>query len=729
MTRTPVPQPIRYTFLLMELIALVVANRLAFGSWLPISDPTGLWFYAALFGLLLGQRLDTPFFTAPKDAVLYGIPAFVAVLQIPEGAWLTNVRWGEVSHTLLLAWIGLVTITASLALWLQNFEGKTVERISGAAAQLSGSFGAPQAFFSVVLFLILLAFPPPSIEGVLLIAAAWAVTGPFSLLDYLYALWRRIARVIAFGRDTDIAAEVAAYQVPGLVVLRTKRVDDLPAGSTVAFRDSSGDLRIAGVVGSAGRDAGALLRSVELGLAQPEGVSAFSFIENMRAMVIPEKFLTSTQQLSATSLRDHCIGFVAPESEIGKLVVEVVAEKDLAAGRLVQTRCGSEDVFYQLTNGLTKEEVVQQKNTFGFVAAQARAVGVWDIANSRFKPVNWVPAPNSPVLLVEAKCGRVDASRIGTFPGSDMAVGLRSVNYLVTHNTAILGILGVGKSTLAMELVERVLREGCKTIVLDLTDQYATELISLYETSDNEAAIAALQVACVNGKGNVKQNVEEGGSRAQFASAVAQLVGDFMKSDQKLLILNPAAFEVWKQDSKPFSGTASMASLTACELTHIFSDAALKAVQSMGRSDKARLLLVYEEAHSLVPEWNATVGDGDRAASNGTARAILQGRKYGLGCLLITQRTASVTKTILNQCNSIFAMRSFDDTGREFLANYIGREYANLLPNLPERNAIFFGRASSSENPVQVELNDRQLFLAAFREADPAIAAVAIQKL
>jgi hypothetical protein len=715
MIKANVPQSFRYSFLLTELAALLVANRVAFGSWLPTTDPAGLWFYAALFGLLLGQRLNTPFFTAPKDAVLYAIPALVAVLQIPDSAWAINPKWGIVSQTLLLVWTGLVIAAASLALWFQNFENTVAVRISGVAAQLSSSVGGPIAFFSVVLFLVLLAFPPLEVEGLMVIVIAWVLTGPFSLLDYMYGLSRRIRRVLAFGtKDVDVA-EVAAYQVPGLVVFRTQRDDDLPPGSTVAFRDAGGDLRIAGVVGSAGRDSGSLTRSVDFGFVQESSQSQLAFIDNMQAMLVSDQCLSPDQQRRNANLRSNCIGFVAPESEIGKLIIEVVATKDLAAGRLVQARCGVEDVFYQLTNGLTKEEVIQQKNTFGFVAAQARTVGIWDANNYRFKPVSWVPEPNSPVFLLEAKSSEFDASRIGTFPGSDMTVGLRRIDYLVTHNTAILGILGVGKSTLAMELVERILTTGTKTIVLDLTDQYATDLEGLYDPSKNDSVIADLQVACLNGKSNVKQNVEEGGSRGQFGSAVVQLVAKFMASDQSLLILNPAVFEVWKQDSKPFSGNASMASLTACELTHIFSDAALKAVQAMGRTDKARLLMVYEEAHSLVPEWNATVGDGDRAASNGTARAILQGRKYGLGCLLITQRTASVTKTILNQCNSIFAMRSFDDTGREFLANYIGRDYAGLLPSLPERNAIFFGRASSSENPIQVQLNDRSEFLNAFR--------------
>jgi DNA helicase HerA-like ATPase len=90
-----------------------------------------------------------------------------------------------------------------------------------------------------------------------------------------------------------------------------------------------------------------------------------------------------------------------------------------------------------------------------------------------------------------------------------------------------------------------------------------------------------------------------------------------------------------------------------------------------------------------------------------------------MGCLLITQRTANVTKTILNQCNTIFAMRTFDDTGKEFLSNYLGRSYAESLHNLQSRQAVLFGKASSCENPVLLRLNDRDKFIAGFRVENP----------
>lgn len=123
----------------------------------------------------------------------------------------------------------------------------------------------------------------------------------------------------------------------------------------------------------------------------------------------------------------------------------------------------------------------------------------------------------------------------------------------------------------------------------------------------------------------------------------------------------------------------------------------------------------------MIPEWNSAVSDGDKSATNRTARAILQGRKYGLGCILITQRTANVTKTILNQCNSIFAMRTFDDTGKNFISNYIGSEYADRLSSLSERQAVFYGKASSCKNPVLIRLNDREDFLKVFRDKGTSV--------
>ncbi|MFZ2072298.1 MAG: hypothetical protein WAV10_01285, partial [Minisyncoccia bacterium] len=75
---------------------------------------------------------------------------------------------------------------------------------------------------------------------------------------------------------------------------------------------------------------------------------------------------------------------------------------------------------------------------------------------------------------------------------------------------------------------------------------------------------------------------------------------------------------------------------------------------------------------------------------------------------VITQRTANVSKSILNQCNTIFALRVFDDTGKDFLANYIGREYSDTLATLEERHTIAIGKGLKLKQPVILQLNQKE---------------------
>jgi hypothetical protein len=60
----------------------------------------------------------------------------------------------------------------------------------------------------------------------------------------------------------------------------------------------------------------------------------------------------------------------------------------------------------------------------------------------------------------------------------------------------------------------------------------------------------------------------------------------------------------------------------------------------------------------------------------------------------------------LNQCNTIFALRVFDDTGKTFLENYIGKDYSDALPTLEERHAVVIGKGIGLKQPVILQLND-----------------------
>ena len=82
----------------------------------------------------------------------------------------------------------------------------------------------------------------------------------------------------------------------------------------------------------------------------------------------------------------------------------------------------------------------------------------------------------------------------------------------------------------------------------------------------------------------------------------------------------------------------------------------------------------------------------------------MQGRKYDVGLLVIAQRTATVSKSVLTQCNTIVSFTCFDDTSLGFLNNIFGRTHTQLIPNLPPLNAVVFGKGVRTERPIIVQI-------------------------
>lgn len=705
----------RTTATVLYLVLLSIIQYYVVGNGFPI-DENLLWFANGAAGLLLGSRLLNPHFVPPAD---------VATNSFFAGGTLIAALAAEPSQPAELALIWTL-FAACAACFLLSVVVLMSRRSQGLETRpwVLGiergvkAFGAPRTIFTLVILVLAWVFHRNSTVELFSILAAWTV---IVALDPIEALLRFLGWVLA-NRERkvpDVLGTVAAHQAPGLVLIRQNDEVRYSPGTLMALSDDQGPTTLGVALNYVGRDDGILLRA--LNLPVPPALKSRADEVSIGSAAASLLHVDSDEQREVQVLDriNSLCGIVDSDSDLEFIEIEVINDQDLAEGRLVDVKVRSKDVVYQIINGVTREEAVQQKNKYGYVRAKARKIGTWNEDAKKFHPSEWLPKINAPVFLKTTGEFLHNANAVGHFPGTDYQVSI-DVSDAVTHNTAVLGILGVGKSYLSIELVERMIASGIKVMCLDLTDQYATLLAGFINEQYQRDIDAALSEA---GSGRpVAQGKDEGGSLHLFNQVVIEKISEFLNpgTGASLLILNPARFRVSKQTTNAFQGQAAFTDLTACEITAIFSSAALKACQDLGMVDRARACLVYEEAHSLVPEWNSVASDGDKNATVASARAILQGRKFGLGCLLITQRTANVTKTILNQCNSIFAMRTFDDTGKEFLGNYIGSEYARILPTLKERHAVFFGKASSCDDPVLVRLNDRDKFIEAFRHGGDA---------
>jgi hypothetical protein len=718
-------QTTRLGILILYVIGLLVASRYSLGTWLPPASEKGLWFYSGLAAILLGSLLLSPFYTKPADAISNAVAAMVALLAI--NIWSPE-KYEPFERTLWLVitvYAALVALAGTIAIAFKDSSAPSLQKLSKSLYVLCDKIGAPHYVFSAVFLFSLVAFHRGNPREYLVIGLAWAVFVVLRPLEVMTDICRRLADIWRSSPVGEYFGVVVGHETPGIVLLRHEPEKTAGLGDMLVVSADDGRPTLAAALDHVGFAEGRWLRAVYLPLAEDirATLNDVDVGHNpLRAVLVrPDSEIAGTPAVAEAvgKVKQSMVGLVTVDSDISQVQFEIVrTDLDLAEGRLLEVNIGSGPVLYQVVNGITKEEIVQQKNSRGYIRGTAKKIGRWNAEDHRFNVAKWVPYPNTPIFLVDAISSTPKKEAVGHFPGTDYPV-MVNVNQLVTHNTAILGILGAGKSFLSLELVERMIKEGVKVICLDLTNQYASELKPYYDEAREQAEIKVLQDLGPPGKTNFRKNVEEGGSVQQFKSKIGEVLRAFLGSgnkDKLVKIFNPAKFEVWRQDSKPFQDTASMAMLTPTEITRLFAEVVLDALQEQGMTDQARCCLVFEEAHSLIPEFTAIASEGDKAATNGTAKAILQGRKYGLGCVVITQRTANVTKTVLNQCNSVFALRVFDATGMDFLRNYIGADYASVLSTLEDRHAVFFGRASSCKNPVLIRLNDRASFLAVFRD-------------
>lgn len=712
-------QRTRLFIMLIYVGFIFLINYLAFGQVLPMNGGKGLWFYSGLASVLLGNLLITPFYTKPADSISYSVAAIIALYSVNNLWSLQGIE--KIAFIVVSAFIFLVTTFAFITIFTKDCIEVNSIKIANTFRILSDAFGNQTVIFSAIILFSLVVFHRTEPKEMFLITIAWVITVLIKPDELLLVLFNKIHIIWAkTSKDIRILGEVAAYKMPGLILIRQKENASLRIGEPVVFEDGK-KINIAVPLNVVGRDESLLVRAIIIDKKTDilnEAIQAIRLIPNQA--VIKMKGLVDYKDIPELNDFKNLVGIVATDTSLENLFFEVVQEKDIEEGHLVEAKVKGISVFYQVIDGLTREEIVYQKNTYGYAKAMARKIGTWDEINRKFINAKWIPKMYSPVLIKCKDSYIPEKNAIGHFPDTNYPVVIKDISHLVTYNTAILGILGVGKSMLAIELVERMIHSGIKVICIDLTNQYAKELKDFYDEDvwlNNETE---LNEVGISGKLNVQKTVEKGGSINEFKDKMKNQLQAFinMGIESMLSIYNPSKFEVWRQDSKPYQDDASMASLTPPEITQIISEMTLEIVQEQGMTDKARVCLVYEEAHSLVPEWNSVVADGDKSATNGSARAILQGRKYGLGCILVTQRTANVTKTILNQCNTVFAMRTFDDTGKDFLSNYIGSDYSSILSSLQERHAVFFGKASSCENPVMIRLNDQNDFRSVFRKND-----------
>ena len=709
-------------------ILLVYVGLFLLVSWIlderfPPFGNQGIWFYSSAVAVLLVSLLVTPFSDRPVDVVSSAVAAILTLLVANTWEAQTSSYVDRVVWIVVIGYVSFVLLVALLAITFYNFETREQQKITGKLYPASINLGTPTIIFSAVFCFAVVSFHRGSVREWVILGCAWFI---FILLCPVEVIWRQIKKTTGIEEKFNKGKRlgyIAAHKSPNIILVKIDAKQNVKFGDLLLARNELGEASYAMALDYIGYSRGRWLRGyiISFPSISTSAVGAVKKNQISRGNVYKANMehLTSSEQQKVSDLRDRIVGLVSSNSTSGMLRVEVVRDDiEIRQGSIFELNLQGKSVEYQVVEGITQEEIIERKNAHGYIFARAKIIGSWDEKNGRYVAYSWVPNQNQIVLAKESEMIEFDSEFIGYVSYTNNGVSLKKINKLVTHNAAVLGVLGSGKSYFAFELIERILAKEIKVICIDLSGEYQNELAELYDPLLDTQLISELEVSGPAGKTKYSYIQEEGGSVVDFEKALKDSYSHSLGvQDSNLRIFDPSQFEVWAQKSWIYgNGRATMSQLTYPEIVSKLTMVILEIAKQSGMTKAARYCIIFEEAHSLIPELISGVSTEDKSAVVSTSSAILQGRKFGLGCLVVTQRTANVAKSILNQCNTIFSLRVFDNTAMDFLENYFGKDYASSLSSLEDRHAVMYGIASSCQVPIQVKLNERKDFLRVFRQ-------------
>lgn len=681
----------RLVLFLIELVALFVVAQICTGNCIvALSD---LWFSSGLLMLILLSLIDQPFFSKDANIFVNGVTSFLALLLVTPNNrdYIFWIFFGIVIYLLVSSYV---------LMWLRknplNEEKKVIQFLS----RFNRFIGKPQVLFSAFFL--------------------WSAVLQFGISnkDFIPIFWYWLIVVLL---DTTSFAKFIAE-------LFTKKKEEISSSA------------IGTILGVQGRN---VLLVKLFPLSQRKTVSIFETVEfllksNKKAGkgIIIESYLLNEEQwakilINSVELNksledfgnngkmsedivykldlpkdkkiqflDTFIGLIYENSDIEKINFVYDSKIDIESGMLIEVHQRDKKIIYQIFNGITRQELLEAKNKSDMILGTALQLGIWDEKNNRFEKYGWVPAINTPVHLASTpKLSKVKNGiiELGKVPNTNFPV-LMDIDTAITHHMAILGVTGTGKSVFVRKLIhEYISNSNRKIFIIDFTGEHKKKIRNStpFITADVEKDIYK-HFDIINTEmekfANQRNKDVLDSSKKIIVSKMKEAIELFLSSDERIKII----------ELPDVQNSQNIFDFTRVLFKQIF----LIAKHNLENKDFPQLCIVLEEAHTIIPEWNfaSESSKNGQASMNAISQIALQGRKYNVGLLVIAQRTANVSKTVLTQCNSIISFTEYDKTSIDFLANYYGESIASILPTLKFRQAVAAGKAFSSTVPMIFEV-------------------------
>lgn len=686
----------RFVLFGLAVALFMSSQKLMQGSWLPTTETKDQWFYSGLFMVLFSLLFIEPYYSSPKNVITNTIPLLLVFLAI-RGDFQNPLFW----------WFGILVFLALLlgsvtALALENKDRSSdypSNKIADHLKNIVVFVGQGRVLYSAIFIYFLLTYYSIQTPHTLLLFVFW-----FLILTINPKSIHNTFSTKKALESTDQIGEIFGVQSKKIFLVKLyedrrsiKRFD------IVRFRYSMQD--------DAGMTIVGIIFDTYL-LNQEKWAKVLQLSDPQKTDVLLSKNVvykvTNAEDVSLleASLRvSDFIGIVSEGSSIGVIKFEYSKKvDDLQEGDLLELKVGERKLFYQVMAGSTVKEKLEARNETGFIKGEALQLGEWRDGELSFQKFGWVPPINTAIFKASTSAMVVEpfsypSYTLGVIPGTNLP-SIINLHEAISHHTALIGVTGSGKSYLARRIIDQI-KKDTKVICVDFNKEFVAELIPPPPNiiTSPVAGQVAEKIDWINVElekfGNQQNKAEIAKKQSEIRTLLMGEVNTFLDDGS----CNIKIFEL-----PDVTNTAGILDYTKNFFKVVFEIA--KARQSSGTA--AKICIVLEEAHTVIPEWNFS-GSGDKSSQglvNSIGQIALQGRKYGVGFLVIAQRTANVSKTVLTQCNTVICFQAFDETSFSFLGNYVGKEMAQALPNLKRYHAVVTGKAVKSNIPMIIDLKD-----------------------
>jgi uncharacterized protein len=671
----------------------------ASGSFFPSGSGASIWFLAAITYWLL-TLVAAPFFLPPRDSLSTAISVCLLLAPI-DFSLVTNFHNGLVYFDHIMILVSVLVGTAAVISIFKSDNNSPFKQIS---YRVSSILGKGEILLTPAVIISAAGFYQNNSEWTLIILCFWVFMIIIKPAELILRIVSYIKNFNVLSKNIESIGSIIRIDNPNLVRIclskdisswnsDTVHVASLSDGRKTyilpLFTQTQNDEVIATGL-FCETDQNIDIPTTEVGIVYP----------------VDDKTLATKlrSNLSGEESINKVVGIVVEKSSISDIKFQIVNNIPLEEGMVVFSLIRGEKVYYQILDANTNEENFHQ-NPYGVHIVSATQLGCYD-PQKGFRKFPWLPDMNQPVFIASNKDVNTQTLEnneffVGKIPNTPFGLPV-ILDDLVEYHTAILGVTGTGKTELALDIIKNALDRDTKVFCVDFTGEYKARL------ADKDPQSIGLNSTQTTDLENFLFGVEVGEFKASKEKIELKKFIDNTKPEVEKQI------EAFLTDPDHQLGIFELPEITNTKATLRTTELYISAIMDWARKNRRaeRIMIVLEEAHTIIPEVYGSGFDTDTQwVVSRIGQIALQGRKYGVGLLLVSQRTALVSKTVLSQCNTYFTHALVDKTSLDYLGGVYSSEHVKVIPNLRPFEFLAHGKAVKSERPILVK-----------RDYDPAIA-------